>query len=518
MRHSLLTLVLFLVFVPSILTAQEALPQKMSLQGSFGTVTMDGVQWQRFSFRPDIPLGNFGVGLDLELFVDNEGKISDEGWDFSNKNKAVDSILRKLYYIRYGKSLDRFYGRAGALDDVMLGYGMVMDGYRNTLNYPSEKKIGLDFALRDIGTFGIGVHGMVNSFGDLKNNGVVTGARISAKPLKPTDMSLLSKLTFGVTFVRDVNQFAGLKDSDDDGYPDFQDGFDDDDTLWLDTDHDGITDYYTDKNGDRIDVDRDADGDGLTDPWYTGSIGAQTLDHDVETEDMINIEETVNGVSVFGFDVAQPLVEGLFHLDLYGQYAKIHTGEENWKGGWGTGAPGLLLRTERFRGQVEYRHFEGRFRPGYFDNLYEHERVTLIGNTVITKEMRLTSDNLNGVYGKLGYNFYELFFAEAGYQYMKGDNTYQDFTAVAQVLDTVLQAIPKISLLEAYFYNRFVDPDQYGLFEFSANTLYGTRIGFSLTPGMAVVWNTQYTFTPKPGGDGFEKNRFVSIETVVTMR
>ena len=144
--------------------------------------------------------------------------------------------------------------------------------------------------------------------------------------------------------------------------------------------------------------------------------------------------------------------------------------------------------------------------------------MILVGNAVITKEMTLLDDILNGFYGKIGYNFYDLFFAEAGYQYMTGDNTYQDIIGVARVFDDLLENIPKITVLEAYFYNRFIDPDQYNLFEFTGNTLYGTRIGFSLTPGMSVVWNTRYTFTPNADRTGFEKHRFVSIETVITMR
>jgi len=497
--------------------AQEPVPTKMTLQGSFGTVTMDGVQWQRFSFRPEIPVGAIGIGLDVELFIDEEGRISKEGWDFSNRNKMWDSLMRKLYYIRYGSSLDRFYARIGALDDVTLGYGLVMDRYRNTLSYPAEKNIGLDFAISDLGTFGIGVHGMVNSFGDLKNKGIVAGGRITARPLKTFEMGLASRLTFGVTFVRDVNQYAGLKDSDDDGYPDFQDGFSDDSTMWLDTDKDGITDYI-DEDGSRYYIDKDADGDGLTDPWYTDDRGYPTLDPEVETENLINIEKNRNGVSVYGFDVGLPLLEGPLHLDLYGQFAKIHTGEKNIEGGWGTGIPGLMARTERFRGQVEYRHIDGRFRPGYFDNLYDHERVTLYGDQVSTKEQTLPDDNLDGMYGRIGYYFFDMFFAEAGYQYLTGDGRYQDLTGEAKVLPGLLDNIPKITVLEAYFYNRYVDTDTYDLFDFTTNTLYGTRIGVALTPGLSVVWNTRYTFTPKPDGSGFERNRFISIETVITMK
>ena len=86
--------------------------------------------------------------------------------------------------------------------------------------------------------------------------------------------------------------------------------------------------------------------------------------------------------------------------------------------------------------------------------------MRLDGGSLTTKEMRLVDDTLNGFYGKAGYNFFDMFSAEAGYQYMTGDKTYQDVTAVASVLKGLLDHVPKITVLAAYFYNRFVDPDQ----------------------------------------------------------
>ena len=77
--------------------------------------------------------------------------------------------------------------------------------------------------------------------------------------------------------------------------------------------------------------------------------------------------------------------------------------------------------------------------------------------------------------------------------------------------------IPKISLAEAYFYNTYVDPDKYDIWDLTPNTFYGTRIGFEVTPGMIIVWDTRYTFSPNDKG-GLDKNRFVSIETVMTVK
>ncbi|MCE5251499.1 hypothetical protein LLG96_14895 [bacterium] len=509
--------VTFLAFLNTpLISAQEEVSQKMTIQAGYGTVTMGGVQWQRFSFRPDVPIGKFGVGLDIEVFIDEKGKISDEGWDFSNKNRVWDTILRKIYYVRYGKPLDQIYARAGALDDVTLGYGLIMDGYRNTLNYPADKKVGLDFAVRDVGTFGIGFHGMVNSFGDLKNKGAVVGGRVTARPLKPMEMGIISRLTIGGTFVRDINQFAGLKDSDNDGYPDFQDGFPNNRHLWIDTDHDGLTDYTID-NGVKTFVDPDADGDNFTDAWWSDNAGNKGFDNNVTYSDPLNIKKHKNGVSVYGFDAGLPLLEGPVNLDLYGQYAKIHTGDENIDGGWGTAFPGLQLLVQRFKGRIEYRHFEGRFRPNYFDNLYEHERVVLVGASPRTKEDFLPDETLNGMYGMAGYNFFDMVSARATYQYMTGDRQYQDLTGVVNVLDRVLQQIPKISLAEAYFYNTYVDMDRYNLLDYTENTMYGTRIGFEIAPSLMIVWDTRYTFTPNEKG-GLDKNRFVGIETVMKVR
>jgi len=135
----------------------------------------------------------------------------------------------------------------------------------------------------------------------------------------------------------------------------------------------------------------------------------------------------------------------------------------------------------------------------------------------MTKEMTLDDLSLNGVYGMAGYNFFNMFTARATYQYMTGDKNYQDLTGNLVILDRILERIPKISLAEAYYYNTYVDTDRYNLLDYTENTLYGTRIGFEIAPSFMIVWDTRYTFTPN-GKGGFDKNRFVGIETVVKVR
>jgi hypothetical protein len=508
---SFLAMMLF-AFSPATLSAQKSLAEKATIQAGYGTVTIGDAQWQRFSFRPDIPIGKFGVGLDLELFLDNTGKISKEGWDFSNRNQSFDTILRKIYYVRYGKPQDTSYLRAGALEEVSLGYGLIMDNYCNTLNYPGDKKVGVVFGVENIGTFGLGIQGMMNSLGDLKNRGAVVGGRVSARPFTLSEIPILDRVTFGAAVVRDVNQFAGLKDSDNDGYPDFEDGFPDNRKLWLDTDHDGLTDYTSASPSDTAFVDPDADGDNLTDYWWTDGTN-KGFDRDIKRSVLINVKNNRNGVSIYGFDAGIPLLEGPVDLNLYGQYAKINSG------GWGIALPGFQVTSGGFRGRIEYRHFSGRFRPNYFDNLYENERVNLIGGQIVTKFMALPDVTLNGVYGQAQYSLSNFARIRATYQNMSGEKRFQDLTVKAEILENILSLIPKISIAEAYFFNTYVD-SSHKITDITANTLYGTRVGIGISPSISIVWNTRYTFTPKDptGTTGFVRHRFVSIETVMLVR
>ena len=107
-----------------------------------GSVTVGQEQFYRLSMRPDIPLGKWGIALDIELFIDADGDISARGWQFGTSTEAFDSFLRKIYYVRYGRPNDPVYFKVGALDNVSLGYGLIMSDYRNTLQYPGIKKTG----------------------------------------------------------------------------------------------------------------------------------------------------------------------------------------------------------------------------------------------------------------------------------------------------------------------------------------------------------------------------------------
>ncbi len=186
--------------------AQEE--ERLTMSGLLGTVTVDGSQWQRLDFQPRIRSGDLEAVLDLELFIDETGRFRDRGWDFSTRRRGVESILRKIHYIRYGNLTDpekRIYFRIGTLESVTLGPGLVMWRYRNTQDSPGFKRTGLDLQIRGALEERITVRGIVSSLLDLDGGGPVVGGRISYRPP--------GKLEIGGTVVVDTDQLSAVPDS-----------------------------------------------------------------------------------------------------------------------------------------------------------------------------------------------------------------------------------------------------------------------------------------------------------------
>ena len=124
-----------------------------------------------------------------------------------------------------------------------IGYGVLVNGYSNSILYPQDRKVGLTIEKNNQN---IKFKAFIN---DLKENAGVFGGRIQT--------NAIMDIPFGVTFVTDRNQYLGLKDSDNDGRPNIVDDFPYNKKWWLDTDGDGLSDYV------RIEL--DVDGDGITD-------------------------------------------------------------------------------------------------------------------------------------------------------------------------------------------------------------------------------------------------------------
>jgi hypothetical protein len=94
-----------------------------NINGGFGLTWIDGKPYNAFHFRPELAFSKIGVGLDLNLEFDANGKLNKE-----NFNEFSD-YLSVIRYVRYGYKNDPFYVRLGALDYASLGHGSIMYMY-----------------------------------------------------------------------------------------------------------------------------------------------------------------------------------------------------------------------------------------------------------------------------------------------------------------------------------------------------------------------------------------------------
>ncbi len=543
MKHApfLLCLVLLLLANTPSGAAQDP-ASASSLSGSMGSTTIGQEQFYRISMRPDIPIGAWGVALDIELFIDSDGDISARGWQFGSSTEALDSFLRKVYYVRYGKAEDLVHVKVGALEDVRLGYGLIMSDYRNTLQYPGVKKTGILFRLRDIAGTSISIDGLVNNVQDIKEGGALIGLRTFATPLK--------KLEVGFTYVVDLNQYSGLLDGDGDGFPDVVDAFPSNANLALDNDNDGIPDQ----------TDSDDDNDGVIDideeSGYNTDVAnrlralnadygdAFPVDTDVKRKKPFNKSAVGRDrFAIAGLDLAYALSDAEhIQLKAYGQVALLIDDDDELSAfaaaeqglfpgdrratGWGIAAPGLWLDAGALDGQIEFRHFRDDFSAQYFDALYELDRarIDLASGRARSKDALLGgSEPLSGLFGRLGANLGAYMYASAAYQYLGGrDNPQQKLQASARLSTAHLSSRPRQTRARAYFKKSNIGTrlsgdglKTDGFFEATEDTFYGYELGLEMNGGVSVLCDVRYIFS-RDADDQIRRQKIMSIETVFT--
>jgi hypothetical protein len=474
--------------------------EKPQWEISAGTVTVDNKQWYRVALGVDVPIWKFGVFLDLEMFIDDEGKISDKGWNFGDD--WLDALSRKIRYIRFGHENDPLFIKVGGLSNVTLGYGFLMDRFTNMLHYPDDKQLGFQFYLNKVTPIGITLQTVVADFKDFKNDGGVAGARLALTPLKSSSIPLINKLTFGGSYVVDINQYAPARKWD----------------IVMPASLRAYR-YLRSLNVDSLEAIDSSRSFTGSDPVADSIVYASE----------VNAKSATDQFGLFGGDVGLPLIATDFlSLDLYGQAGiredKVH--------GWGIGAPGVSLKVWRLWANVEYRHIQGKFTPGYFGSYYLDERL-LRNPSITTKEMRLYDDKLNGVFGKLGFDIAGVLILDGAYQYMVGtdnkDHIDQRFEAVAAVGDLIVKKIPKINKAEMYIqksnigstpvkYDRVSKNFTYDkFFEKTPSLYWGYRLGFAITEGAALIFDTRYGYKCNSNNQfKFEPYNNISIQTAIT--
>ena len=486
----------------------QAPPKKPFNMGlAVGSATINDTIYNQVALRPELSFGKLGIGFDLVMYIDNEGNIRKDEWD--EPSDLVDKIL----YLRWGQKSDPFWLMWGSLNNVTLGYGGLLNGYSNMMEFPSVRKVGINTGF----TFGkFGTEVFLSNMKDFSRGGTLIGLRGTYK------ISDALPITLGMNFVQDMNQFSGLKDTDGDDYPDLFDDFPNDKDLWSDTDGDGIADL---NGGSKIPDggwDIDADGNNILD--------SQQSDLKLKPEPFksTNSEAVAQG---FGFDIGYPILKSrALSMEVYSEFNTLNfsksTGDttyfnRNKMSGSGITLPGVRASLFGFLNiSFEYRIKNGYFIPQFFDGSYDLSRVTVqttnSGILVRTKDQVIFADPMSnkdtkGMFGSASANLFNLLTFNASYANMKADTT--EFNSFNALLNLNADNIPKLSIAQAY-YQRNNDKNPFEFSEPSINTVFGYKVGYEVSQGVSVIWDfRQYYRDSGLPGAILEPVKQTTIET-----
>ncbi len=440
---------------------------QLSINGALGSTIINGQAYQYFSLRPDIPIWRFGIGLDLSFYFDEDGKLREDDWD------ETADYIEKIYYIRYGKPGQPLYVRVGALNPITLGYGLIMRRYSNAIEWPQTKRTGLHSQVK-IGN--IGVEAVMNNFRELNSPGLVAG-RVTYT------MNFIKPVVFGATIAYDGNQYLGAKDDDDDGFPNHQD-------------------LFPDEN-DRSHVD-----------WLRSILSSRQMELLIESGDLPNIPDKLVSiydrdapVTEFGIDVGVALLQNdIMTLWAYAQAAQIADY------GRGYTIPGLRWTMGPFYAGAEYRIFEAEFLGDFFNYSYEIERVAWdeASQNYITKEEHLANiPSAQGYFVDAGADLFNIVDIYAAYQNMMYDNSDLPNQSVQATVSLNTAKIPRLDLAEGFY----MQPNADKLFsKDSDGTTVGYTIGTAMGDGMMLKYDNRVIYR------NGEPNRIMTIEAVMKFK
>ena len=181
-----------------------------------GTVTIDGLTFSKFILQPAFSIGDFNIGLYLpiiyntNLFDPDDWYKPEDNYEWSfgtDQNNTADAardalrdLVLKIRYIEYGDNRDPFFLKAGNVNNVTLGHGIIMNRFANDTDFPAVRRVGLNTG------FNADKWTIESVFNDLAEPEIM-GGRIGYRPLGRT-----IPLGFGISSVTDTSPAADLDD------------------------------------------------------------------------------------------------------------------------------------------------------------------------------------------------------------------------------------------------------------------------------------------------------------------
>ena len=478
-----------------------------------GSATIDEVLYNQIALRPEINIAGVGIGLDLVVYMDNEGNVREDEWDFKND---PDLIYDKILFIRFGEKSSPFWAKYGSIENMTLGQGGLMNGYSNMMEFPTVRRVGVNTGF-NIGP--IGGELFLSNIKDFSRGGTIMGLRAQYK------VSDALPITIGINYISDANMFSSMKDKDGDSFPDVFDDFPLDSSLWNDTDGDGWPDPGHGETVPDSLIDIDADGDNLVDDINDDIVKLKARP--------FSINDNKASVSAWSFDISYPILSSdLFSLSIYTEFnsllfPEVATTDVNEdtlfyrpkRSGAGMTLPGIRSKLFGILDiSFEYRSVKGSYVPQFFDQAYDLNRVISMSQgtetTIMTKDMSVFSDfddnwTSSGLYGAANMNLFGLVSFNASYASMVADTV--EYNSFNSVLTLNTDNIPKLSAASA-FYRRNNDKDPFDFKNPSENTVMGYRVGYEMSKGVSLIW--EYSEFYRDNGTGvLEPVKQTKVET-----
>ncbi|MFP4483725.1 MAG: hypothetical protein ACOCYG_02810 [Spirochaetota bacterium] len=193
--------------------------------------TGESQTYQQLSLRPDIALGKFGIGVNVQLhyrFVpeeDGDGtklEIRKEDWVPAEEQRDFQGVvalyLPKIDYVRWAQKGDPLFAKFGSIDNSTLGNGFIMGNYSNMQFLPDRRILGLNLDV-DGRLFDFPYVGVETAIGNIAAWDVL-GFRLFGRPILFLDVPIVKNLEVGTTFVRDGDPYYhAVRDPDFTGDP-----------------------------------------------------------------------------------------------------------------------------------------------------------------------------------------------------------------------------------------------------------------------------------------------------------
>ncbi len=345
-----------------------------------GAMTINGVTYGKVIFEPTFSIGRLKTALYLPIIYQSNmldpgdwyHPLGNDEWSFGRDQggdtaKTLEDIgrdlLLKIKYIEYGRQRDSFYFKAGNLEDITIGHGLIMRDYSNDADFPAVRRVGLNVGA-DLG--GGGFEAMVS---DAANPDVV-GGRVYIRPVPGFGAALGLSALVDFNPARDF-AFGSAVGPDSVGNPIFINPGLDFELPFVETDVFGLV-LFTDG--------------AVMLPYFRSSPTSPAYSY---------------------------ITPGLATKAIYDPAASMAF--RNW--GTAGGFFGNLVIPD-LTWRLEFRYFTGTFQPQFYDSGYERLR-SLYVNTVLTYLANTSNPAFNtykmGIYGEGGFKLSKIFSLRLGY-------------------------------------------------------------------------------------------------------